>query len=111
MVLKKFVVVLFEYIKGQDFVVCYGGDEFVIILLNIEIILVYNFMVLIKYKFEGMCMLSNVSQGGFVFVMVLFGISGYKDCCIVEDMIIGVDIVFNCVKMIGCNWVCVEGLL
>jgi diguanylate cyclase len=109
-VLKKFAAVLFEHTKGQDLVARYGGDEFAIILPNIEITSAYNLMVSIKHKFEGTRMPSNASQGGFASATASFGISGYKDRRTAEDMITGADTALNRAKTTGRNRVCAEGL-
>ncbi len=109
-VLKKFASVLFEHTKGQDLVARYGGDEFAIILPNIEITSAYNLMVSIKHKFEGKRMPSNSGHGGQATATASFGISAHKDRRSTEDMIAAADTALNRAKTTGRNRVCAEGL-
>nr|WP_070960330.1 GGDEF domain-containing protein [Hyphomonas sp. Mor2] len=109
-VLKKFASLLFEHTKGQDLVARYGGDEFAIILPNIEITSAYNLMVSIKHKFEGTRMPSNSGHAGLASATASFGISGYKDRRSSEDMVAGADTALSRAKTTGRNRVCAEGL-
>ncbi len=109
-VLKKFASILFEHTKGQDLVARYGGDEFAIILPNINITSAYNLMVSIKHKFEGARMPSNSGHSGLASATASFGISAYKDRRSPEDMVAGADTALNRAKTTGRNRVCAEGL-
>lgn len=109
-VLKKFAAILFDHTKGQDLVARYGGDEFAIILPNIEITSAYNLMVSIKHKFEGTRMPTNSAHAGPASATASFGISAYKDRRSAEDMVTAADTALSRAKTTGRNRVCAEGL-
>lgn len=109
-VLKKFASLVFELTKGQDLVARYGGDEFAIILPNIEITSAYNLMVSIKHKFEGARMPTKSGASGSAMATASFGISAYKDRRTGEDMVTAADTALSRAKTTGRNRVCAEGL-
>lgn len=82
-------------VREGDFVVCFGGDEFVMFLNFVDEIWVVDVVEILCVVFKmflvlnGVLVCFGVSVGG-VFIIL--------ECVEVEDVLFWVDIVFYCVK-------------
>lgn len=88
-----------------DVVVCYGGEEFVFVFLEIDVLGVCQIVEWIVVVFLERDILYEVLVVGFLFllsiglVMVVFGVG-----IVFEIFVVFVDEVFYCSKKEGCNW-------
>ena len=109
-VLRVFASTLFEHTKGTDLVARYGGDEFALILPNIEVTAAYNLMVSIKHKFEQMRVTNAQFRGARAQATASFGIAAFKPMRSAEALVAAADTALNRAKTLGRNRVCAEGL-
>lgn len=100
-VLVELGVLLCLYFVGCGMVVCYGGEEFVVVMFVIDLCIV-------EFQCEFLCLVVVDLLLGFL-VMISIGIVQYQFGESVDDMLVCVDKVLYWVKGNGCNRVEVVG--
>lgn len=107
-VLCMFVSKLQEQFCNSDIVVCFGGEEFIVLLFNIIELVVLEVVCWVLVNIVNMLMVEL--EGGFLFVIFLVGVviqGGYECFVDVQDLLKVVDDVLYCFKNLGCNCVIV----
>lgn len=113
-VLCVFVGKLQGQLCSSDIVVCFGGEEFVVLLFNISESVVLDVICWVLVNIVVMLMVEL--EGGLLFVIFFVGVviqGGYECFVDVQDLLCVVDDVLYCFKNLGCNWVivCLLGVL